>query len=206
MWSSHCAPRCSRYRVKATKESDVFSFAMIMFQACALEPPFAGQTEQQIVGALNREPFDRKKELKKKRVQRRVANGEAVEDVLDELEEEWLEDNPLEDRRPQLPAIAMTTAPRGVVEMMQRCWGDNPKHRPDLAVVLAELAGALTPGGAVYWHPNPPAAGARRIDVTAEMQGRIEWLMNSTAKPQTHGSGRDSHKMWFDTFKVVSLP
>ena len=38
-----------------------------------------------------------------------------------------------------------------------------------------------------------------------EMKARVEWLMNHTAKPGSHGGGRDSHGMRFDKFKVVSV-
>jgi len=71
------------------------------------------------------------------------------------------------------------------------------------AVALKRREAAAGTAPPWYWKPHPPAAGARRVDVTAEMKGRIEWLMNSTARPQTHGSGRDTHGMKFDTFKVV---
>jgi hypothetical protein len=53
-----------------------------------------------------------------------------------------------------------------------------------------------------YWNG---ATGLCRIDVTTEMQGCVEWLMNATAEPQTHGFGRDSHKMHFQKFVVTKV-
>jgi serine/threonine protein kinase len=61
--------------------------------------------------------------------------------------------------------------------------------------------GAVSPW---YWHPYV-GNGAQRIDVTADMKGRIEWLMNKTAQPSTHGTGRDDVGGKFTDFKVVKV-
>jgi serine/threonine protein kinase len=58
-----------------------------------------------------------------------------------------------------------------------------------------------------YWqaHTLTPAAPTCRIDVTDEMKGRIEWLMQNTAKPEFHGEGRDSHGVKFAGFGVAKV-
>ena len=46
------------------------------------------------------------------------------------------------------------------------------------------------------------AGPSQLVDVTAEMKGSIEWLMQKTARPQHHGNGRDSHGQAFRKFRV----
>lgn len=125
------------YHTTTTRASDVFSFAMVVFQTCALHPPFAGTAEQRVVGMLTKQ-FDRAEHAGSRQVKRRVAKGEALSDVLDELEEDWIADNPLAERRPDCGSIEAAAPPK-LRALMQRCWADAPAERPPSVDVCAEL-------------------------------------------------------------------
>jgi hypothetical protein len=56
-----------------------------------------------------------------------------------------------------------------------------------------------------YWKPDIPADQSRVVDVTETMRDRVEWLMNAHSKPESHGTGRDSHDLHFTRFKVTSV-
>jgi len=48
-------------------------------------------------------------------------------------------------------------------------------------------------------------AGSWLVRESAETMAQVEKLLNDTAKPDTHGIGRDSHKIRFARFKVTSV-
>eukprot|EP00038_Savillea_parva_P030230 m.76445 g.76445 ORF g.76445 m.76445 type:complete len:702 (-) comp9062_c0_seq1:278-2383(-) len=57
-----------------------------------------------------------------------------------------------------------------------------------------------------YWTRDlKPTGPGVHVDVSTTMRERLQWLMNKTARPDTHGSGRDSHGCTFNKFSVVSV-
>ena len=49
--------------------------------------------------------------------------------TIEEQGKDWLEDNPLSDRRPEL-ALAEAGCPAGLLALAERCWADVPRERP----------------------------------------------------------------------------
>eukprot|EP00039_Didymoeca_costata_P006815 m.93604 g.93604 ORF g.93604 m.93604 type:complete len:533 (-) comp13403_c0_seq2:2791-4389(-) len=54
-----------------------------------------------------------------------------------------------------------------------------------------------------YWKVQHRAT--KRYDITARAGHKLEALLNLTAKPETHGQGRDSHGSVFEKFKVKKV-
>jgi len=81
---------------------------------------------------------------------------------------------------------------------------DHAKVKREQAKMKQLKSLAVAPA---YWQAREldDSAPTKRVDVTREMQDRIRWLMNETAKPQFHGQGRDSHGKKFRRFEPVRV-
>ena len=55
-----------------------------------------------------------------------------------------------------------------------------------------------------YWEYQDHA-GSWQVRESEDVRAAVEELMNSTAQPETHGSGRDSHYSRFQRFKVLAV-
>jgi hypothetical protein len=100
---------------------------MVMYCLLTGGLPFAGKSDNEIMGCLNISFKVSKSRLEKK--------GISEEDQR----EEWLEDNPLDARRPDMTALRSDTpAPLG--ELMQQCWQDAPGARPAFVAIKQSLA------------------------------------------------------------------
>ena len=64
--------------------------------------------------------------------------------TVDELRAEWLEDNPLSDRRPDL-SLAEAGCPEALCALIKRCWADEPNERPEFSECLAALKAVELP-------------------------------------------------------------
>lgn len=86
----------------------------------------------------------------------------------------------------------------------QEAAADRLRLESDQAKVKV-LSALVTPPA--YWSITnlDSSATSKRVDVTAEMKGAVEWLMNKTAKPEFHGIGRDSHGSKFSKFGVKKV-
>ena len=108
---------------RAHRASDVFAFAMTLYEVAARQPPFANETEIQVIQKLMRrveeEPQD------------------------DAAKARFLHQYPLKSRRPPLPAAAARSVPSVVIELMQRCWVDDPVERPTFIELKGLLAVAM---------------------------------------------------------------
>lgn len=113
--------------------SDVFSFAMIAYQAASFKVPYVGKTTTEIQAMLM-ERFDKHKKSNVKKLAKGVS--------LEELQEEWLEDNPLDERRPDLSLVEDDA--EQLVSLVEACWADSPRQRPSFAVVYETLHGLST--------------------------------------------------------------
>ena len=65
----------------------------------------------------------------------KVAKGLTIE----EQREDWLEDNPLSERRPDL-ALAEEGCPEDLLALAARCWADDAHSRPTFAQCAQALA------------------------------------------------------------------
>ena len=59
--------------------------------------------------------------------------------LIEEQHEEWLEDNPLEERRPDLAGQAEAGCPEALRELAARCWADEPRDRLTFRACVEEL-------------------------------------------------------------------
>jgi serine/threonine protein kinase len=107
--------------------SDVFSFGVLAFEVASRETPWAGVSQPEVIGKTSA-MFD----PTAKAVQRLIARGISVEEQRDE----WIEDNPLADRRPDLTA-AEAGCPPELLALLRCCWADDPAPgvRPSFAQV-----------------------------------------------------------------------
>ena len=119
------APKqCCRSAVRA---SDVFSFAMVVYHSLFLILPFDGMTQEMIETKL-RSRFECDEELNE-------------EDGVSEEKQRrrWLNKRPITSRRPALSQIR-PDAPAALVELMQKCWADDPRDRPTFPDICERIA------------------------------------------------------------------
>ncbi len=112
-----------------TTKSDVYGFSVVGFEVVTRSIPFEGISETAIIGKLNRR-FD----PQEPNVLRLVKLGVSME----ELRAEWLKDNPLNDRRPDL-SLAEPGCPEALSALIRHCWADEPTERPEFFECIAEL-------------------------------------------------------------------
>lgn len=105
-----------------SRKSDVFGFAMIVYETVCRKPPFNGQAEPEILAKLNEaNMFKVNKRLLKK--------GETAE----EQKADWLDDlqESLEERRPDLEHVEID-CPEELRDLMRHCWADDADARPTI--------------------------------------------------------------------------
>ena len=116
---------CERY----TTKSDTFSFGVTVFEVATRKRPFEGLSEPAVIRhVLNF--FDPQAKTVLRQAERGV--------TIDQQREEWLEDNPLNERRPDLSLIE-AECPEALCTLARNCWADDPNIRPDSSQCLAEL-------------------------------------------------------------------
>ena len=71
---------------------------------------------------------------KAKSVLRKIQKGQ----TLAELEDEWLDDNELDDRRPPEDEIE-PSCPKNLISLMKQCWADSPKDRLGSTQIASKL-------------------------------------------------------------------
>lgn len=122
-----------------SEQSDVFAFAMLGFEVVTRQIPWDGVGQPAIIEMARArfDPLD-------KTVQRQLKRGISLE----EQRLEWVEDHPLEERRPNL-ALAEAGCPEALLAFVVRCWVDEPDQRPRFTACVQQLAAirpALTYG------------------------------------------------------------
>ena len=117
------------------EKSDVYSYGMVLYELGSRTTPFDQVSRQQILKYITNEFKFSQKRFDKK--------GESREEQLDD----WLDDNPIEERRPDLAHVEVDCPPM-ILRMMQKCWADSPTDRPDFSSLSQMLAGGLP-------KPNP---------------------------------------------------
>ena len=162
------------FRERYTSKSDVHGFAVVGFEVVTRAKPFEGLSEPAIIDKL-RTLFD----PQAKNVLRLIERGISVE----EQRAEWLEDNPLADRRPDL-SLAEAGCPEALCALIQRCWADEPDQRPEFSECLAALNAIELEPIVVPINPTPPTPQPRTFASSHfkreyEKRGRI---------PITHAS------------------
>ena len=123
------------FRGRYSDKSDIFGFAMIVYETVSRAAPFEGQFDPEIMKKLS-EHF--------KVNQRKLNRG----DTAEEQYEDWLEDYPLADRRPDLARVE-AGCPEPLLQLMQSCWADDPGSRPaaqDCVQLLEQLCAPASGG------------------------------------------------------------
>ena len=117
------------FRGQYTTKSDTFSFAVVVFEVATRKMPFEGLSEPEIIRVVQKY-FD----PQEKGVLRQAERGIPIEQQRDE----WLQDNPLSERRPDL-SLVEAECPEALCTLAQDCWADDPKVRPEFSQCLAKL-------------------------------------------------------------------
>jgi receptor-interacting serine/threonine-protein kinase 2 len=127
------APECFREdfecTTKYTTKGDVYSFSVVIFEVVTRAWPFDGLSETALIAKLSSsfDPHSRP-------VLRNIERGHSIE----QQRAEWLEDNPLYTRRPDL-SLAEAGCPEALCALAKRCWADEPTERPEFSECLAAL-------------------------------------------------------------------
>lgn len=99
-------------RARVYPASDVFSIGMVIYHTISRKTPFLGKSVEEIIRDLSAR-FD----PTAKSVLKKLKKGK----TLEELEEEWHDDNELEDRRPDLDEVE-EGCPKRFRGLVQKCW------------------------------------------------------------------------------------
>ena len=108
-----------------SEKSDVFAFAVLTFEVLSFQLPFAGKSVPEIT-QLVMEKFKINRALERRGI------------TAHEQRQDWITDNPLRDRRPDL-SQAQPGCPQGLADMTERCWDDSPDARPTFADCIRDL-------------------------------------------------------------------
>ena len=95
-----------------SEKSDIFSFAVLIYEVLSLILPHAGKSTAEIT-KLSMETFTVSKALEKRGVS------------AAEHEKEWLEENPLHTRRPDLNLVQLCCHP-ALLDRVVKSWSDDP--------------------------------------------------------------------------------
>jgi serine/threonine protein kinase len=109
--------------------SDMFSFAVLMYEVLSLVLPHAGKSTAEIIKLAQRK-FKVSKALEKRGV------------TAAEQEQEWLEENPLHTRRPDLNLVQLGCHP-ALLDWVVKSWSDNPDNRPTFREAVEFLGNLL---------------------------------------------------------------
>ena len=120
---------------KFSEKSDIFSLAVLMYEVMSLQLPHAGKSTAEIT-ELARGKFKVSKALEKRGV------------TAAEQEQEWLEENPLHTRRPDLDLV-QHGCPHALLHWVVKSWSDNPDNRPTFRETVEFLGKVLE--GRPYW-------------------------------------------------------
>ena len=123
------------FKGKFSEESDMFSFAVVMWEVLSLKVPHDGKSMAEIT-KMAMETFTVSKALLKRGV------------TAADQEQEWLEDNPLQDRRPDLDLVS-PGCPPALLNFTVKSWSDNPNSRPTFQEAVEFLGNVHE--GRRYW-------------------------------------------------------
>jgi hypothetical protein len=99
-----------------SKKSDMFSFAVLMYEVFSLILPYAGKSTAEITGLVLGK-FKVSMALEKRGV------------TAAEQEQEWIEENPFHTRRQDLDLVQRDCHP-ALLDWVVKSWSDNPDTRP----------------------------------------------------------------------------
>ena len=141
----------TNHRARVYPASDVFGLSMVIYQVVSRKVPFDGMAAREI-DSLVRLRFD----PTAKSVVKKLKKGKS----LDELKEEWLDDNELEDRRPDVDEVE-EGCPKRLPGLMKKCW-----YAPLLQALFAFLCEK-----SVFLCMRHD--GAQPVSLVASQQGRL---------------------------------
>jgi len=138
------------FRGKFSEKSDTFSFAVLMYEVLSLELPHTDKSTAEIT-ELARGQFKVSKALEKRGV------------TAAEQEQEWLEENPLHTRRPDLGLVQPGCHP-ALLDWVVRSWLDNPDNRPTFREAVEFLGKILE--GRPYWGQGGSDQGIHLVSLS----------------------------------------
>jgi serine/threonine protein kinase len=115
-------------------KSDTYAFAMVMYESLTFLRPHAGKSPAEIT-RMGMEKFKVNKKMEER--------GLSAE----EQEADWLEENPLKARRPDLGQVPRD-CPELLLSLMQTCWSDSPDKRPSFHQIVDDLGKIQEPAEA----------------------------------------------------------
>jgi len=156
------------FKGRFSEKSDKFSFAVLTYEVASLEMPHAGKSIAEIT-KLAMESFTVSKALEKRGV------------TAAEQEQEWLEENPFKDRRPDLSLVS-PGCPPSLLDWTMKSWSDNPDKRPTFKEGVEFLDNLLE--GRPYWGEG--GAGERIIlPEGTEKEAVVASFLNTLLANQT---------------------
>eukprot|EP01043_Picozoa_sp_COSAG02_P027297 COSAG02_NODE_1603_length_11734_cov_5.828105_5_plen_2279_part_00 len=124
--NSHVAQVSYRF----SKMSDVFSFGVVGFEVMTRLEPWAELSEVETKNCVMA-MFD----PHSKQATRLAKMGFPLSAQF----QDWLRDNPLQARRPNLATGDGKSCPNGLHDLIKRCWEDSPQSRPTFSQCVKEL-------------------------------------------------------------------
>ena len=121
---------------KYSAGSDIFSWGVTAWEVTSRKRPYEGKAQHEVM----RIAADRFK-VSTKALQRGISEAEQVAD--------WIEDNPLEERRPDL-SLVETDCPKPLRDLLVNSWADEPSRRlstADLAKHMKSIVDVLSGAG-----------------------------------------------------------
>jgi serine/threonine protein kinase len=113
------------FKGEYSEKSDTYAFAMVMYETLTFLRPHAGKSAAEI-NKMGMTKFERMTWLDDLGVSAEVQ------------EANWLKENPLEARRPDLGQVPRD-CPEPLLSLMQTCWSDSPDKRPSFRLIVDGL-------------------------------------------------------------------
>ncbi len=111
---------------KECGKSDTYSFAMVMYETLTFSVPHAGKRDAEIT-KMGMQKFEVNKRFEERGIS------------AEEQEADWLEQNPLKARRPDLDQVPRD-CPLPLLSLMETCWSDSPDKRPSFRQIVDDLS------------------------------------------------------------------
>ena len=137
------------FKGKFSEMSDMFAFAVLMYELMSLMLPHAGKSAAEI-SKLAMETFTVSKALEKRGV------------TAAEQQQEWLEEHPLHTRRPDLNLV-QRGCPPALLDWVEKSWSDNPDDRPTFREGVEFLGKVLE--GRPYWGQDGSGRDTQLVSV-----------------------------------------
>lgn len=130
--------------------TDIFGFALTAYELVTRRLPWMGGRDMSVQEID--EAVKARFKPQSRATQRKLGKGQSLET----LRAEWLEDNPIAERRPSLaPDLVPADCPGLLLALVKRCWADEPSDRPTFDKVVAELTEGAISAPQSPWPSHP---------------------------------------------------